>query len=106
MRKPLKIINIDGMDGIGKTTQIGMLSKNFAEIDTPTLILNLQDSIESAIDCAGKTWDFLENNPEGVVFTDGSVARMMVLDLVNGISQPEISDKYKEVLHQHERLNH
>lgn len=106
MKKKISIINIDGVDGIGKTTQINMLMVRLSQKNIPLLNLQLTDTLQSGLDCAQQTWDFLKQNPDGIVITDGSIAKMLVLDLLNGISSNEIIEHYRTLLHEHECLNH
>jgi hypothetical protein len=106
MKKELQIINIDGTEGSGKSTQIGMLAAHFRMAGINVKINRMEDNIESAIHCAEDTEEFLQENPDGVVINDGSIARMMVVDLVKGITQPKVVDKHKEIIHLHEVMNH
>jgi len=106
MKKRLSIINIDGVDGIGKTTQINVLTGYFLRLQLPFLLLQLEDNTKSALKCAKATWEFLEKEPDGIVICDGSIAKMMVLELIKGVGSKNIVEKYREILHEHELLNH
>lgn len=106
MTKNLQIINIDGTEGSGKTTQILHLANHFKSKGLTVKVNYLEDSIESALECAKKTKDFLEENPEGLVINDGSIARMMVIDLVRGASHLKTLEKHRPILFEHERLDH
>jgi thymidylate kinase len=106
MRKPLNIINVDGMDGVGKTVQIQTLSNYLRVRNIPFIVNHLQDNIESAKICINKTNAFLKENPDGIVVNDGSIARMIVIDLSSNLSVLEIEDKYKEILHDYQRTDH
>lgn len=99
MRNPLNIINIDGVDGVGKTTQIDLLYKLFSENQKKILKITLEDTIESASECADKTDQFLTENPGGMVIADGSIAKMIVSDYVGGLTKESILSKYGNVLH-------
>lgn len=106
MEKKLSIINIDGTEGSGKTTQISHLAGFFRISGIPVLINYLDDTITSALECSEKTRKFLEKNPDGLVINDGSIARMIVVDLVQAVPQLEVMEKYRTIIHEHEVLNH
>lgn len=106
MKKPLSIINIDGIDGIGKTTQVNILSNYYKDKGIPVLTLFLEDNSDSAMECIGEIWEFLDKNEGGIVISDGSIAKMIVIDILEGIPQSNILVKYKDLLHQYEILNH
>jgi len=105
MKKKFNILNIDGVNGIGKTTQINMLVMSLRAFK-PVLVTYQEDTIESALDSAVKIWEFLEKHPDGLVLGDGSIARMIVIDILNGIPRPEVVEKYRSVISEYERLNH
>lgn len=106
MEKELKIINIDGVEGIGKTTQINMLTRYFLDLGVDCLSLNLEDTIVSGAECIENTKEFLKTTPNGVVICDGSIARAMAIDLVNGTPTLSINKKYKDIIYEYECLNH
>jgi len=106
MSKKLKIINIDGTDGVGKTTQINMLHIWLKKQDIPCKTLYLEDNAESAREALKETRDFLNSVSDSVVICDGSIARMMVLDMLNNIPQRNIVENYKDILHDYEVISH
>lgn len=106
MRRYLRIINIDGTEGSGKTTQIKMISDYFKTIGVPCKVNYLDDNIESGIAACQETMKFLQENEYGVVINDGSPARMIVTDLVFGMQNLQVLEKYKELLQIQEVANH
>lgn len=106
MKKKLQIINIDGTEGSGKTTQINNLAGFLRTKGFNILVNYLDDNMESALECSEKTNKFLEENPEGLVINDGSIARMIVSDLSKGLSQHDAIEKYRPIIHEHEKMYH
>ena len=106
MKKKLRIINIDGTEGLGKTTQVSMLVNFLKSKNIPYKIIHLEDNVESAGEACEKTIEFLEKTPKGVVISDGSIARMMVIDLLSNIHRDKITQKYEKMIHDYEVLGH
>lgn len=106
MRKPLRIINIDGVDGIGKTTQIRILYTSLKADGIPVKVLHLKDNVKSALALSYEANEFLKENENGIVICDGSIARMIVVDDLAGISQQDLMEKYRSVIFEYEKLNH
>lgn len=106
MKKNLNILNIDGVDGIGKTTQINMLTMSLKNSGVPVLRVSVDDTVESALGCAGQMWNFLKLNPNGLVLSDGSIARMIVTDFLDGMLRTDIEEKYRSVIYEYEKLHH
>jgi len=103
--KKLSIVNIDGPQGIGKTSQIGLLKKYIESKGLKCKILKLNDTIPSAIDCINETYDFLEEF-DGVVITEGSIAEMIQIDINAGMQVNDVRQKYLQVIFQYEKLYH
>lgn len=106
MKKKLQIINIDGTEGAGKSTQINMLATDMRLVGFDVLVNRLDDTIESALECSNKTNEFLKKSPDGLVINDGSIARMIVSDLSSGMSQHDAIEKYRPIIHEHEKMFH
>jgi thymidylate kinase len=102
----LRAVNIDGLDGIGKSTQTNVLAVHLNKNNIPYKIIQLEDNLENITKCLQQTKDFLLLNPSGIVISDGSIAKAMVLELIAGISQPIIVEKYRKVIHEYECLAH
>jgi len=103
---PTRIICIDGLRGSGKTTQANRLKKKFKELNIPILSLKSEDNLNLIYDNIKKTDKFLKENKNGMVVKDGSVARMIVIDLLNGIFKEKIIEKYRKALYQYACLMH
>lgn len=48
----------------------------------------------------------MSENPNGIAILDGSIARMMVIDLMVGKKKEVVIDEYKHLTHDYERLDH
>jgi hypothetical protein len=103
--KDLSIVNIDGPQGIGKTSQVSLLKKYIESKGLKCKVLKLKDTIPSAIDCINETYDFLEEF-DGVVITEGSIAEMIQIDINAGMPTLDVREKYRQVIFQYEKLYH
>lgn len=106
MARPLKIISIDGTKGSGKTSQIGMLARLFKTSDIPCLVVGAGKDAASGQLSIQKIRTFIAENPNGIAILDGSIARMMVADLMIGKQKEAVIDEYKHLTHAYERLDH
>lgn len=104
MRK-LSIINIDGPQGIGKSSQVGLLKHYVESKGVKCKVLKLNDTIPSAIDCINEAYDFLEEF-DGIVITEGSIAEMIQVDINAGMQTNDVREKYRQVIFQYEKLYH
>ena len=106
MKKPLKIISIDGTRGAGKSSQIGVLSRHFKTLGLKVSSVKVGGSIDDDMAHMAYIEAFLSKTSDGIVIMDGSIARPMVKDLISGIPTPTILEKYRELTHAYERLDH
>jgi len=106
MQKYLRIINIDGTEGSGKTTQIHLLKPFLTSFGVDVRIHHLIDNIQSGIDMSKETLEYLQSNEYGLVINDGSVARMMVTDLVDSMPTNDVIEKYRELIFIQDSLYH
>lgn len=106
MGRPLKVISIDGTKGSGKTSQIGMLARLFRSNGLPCEVFSAGKTIPSGQLAIDKIRHFLKSNPDGIAILDGSIARMMVSELLIGKSKEKVMDEYKHLTHDYERLDH
>jgi thymidylate kinase len=108
MSTPLRIVSIDGTRGAGKTSQIAMLSAFFKKAGLSPLIIKLREdsSIKENILSLQQAGDYLALDSSNAVLFDGSIARAMVVDLISGMPSAKLVDKYKELTHAYERVNH
>lgn len=106
MARPLKIISIDGTKGSGKTSQIGMLARLLKDNSIPCLVIQAGKDIAAGQVAIQKIRTFVSENPNGIAILDGSIARMMVSDLMIGKAKDRVIDEYKYLTHDYERLDH
>ena len=106
MVKPLRIISIDGTRGVGKSSQIAMLSKYFKSLgmSVSTLKMTSGEPIQSGLIALEFTKTFLEKSTDNLVILEGSIARPMVGDIMTGMSNTALLEKYKHLTHQYEVL--
>lgn len=105
MKKPLKIISIDGTRGAGKTSQISMLSKHFKSLGFMVSTLKAGHDVQSGLIALKFIESFLPKADDTIVILDGSIARPMVSELIDGIPSTTVIDKYKHVMHDYEVLD-
>ena len=106
MKRALRIISIDGTRGSGKTSQIAMLSRYFKAAGLQCLTLKAGDDIKTGLAAIAQSESFLANDSNSIVIMDGSIARPMVADIITGMPTPAVMDKYKELTHAYEKINH
>jgi hypothetical protein len=108
MARPLRIISIDGTRGAGKTSQIAMLSRYFKSIgfQVSTLKMTDGDPIQSGIIALNYIESFLPKGDNTMVILDGSIARPMVADIITGMSNTNLLEKFKLLTHAYERVDH
>jgi len=96
-----QIITLDGIGGTGQTTQIHMLAKYIYENQRDWWYNNFDGMIDNAIKNIEDIKDFLKEFPDGIVFNDGSIARMIVTDLCNGFNNDKIEEKYRNLINEY-----
>jgi adenylylsulfate kinase-like enzyme len=108
MKRPLRIISIDGTRGAGKSSQISLLSKHLKSIGmtVSTLYMTAGEPIQSGLIAIEFCETFLAKNDKNVVILDGSIARPMVVDIMSGMSNTNLMEKYKALTSAFERLDH
>lgn len=108
MKRPLKIISIEGTRGSGKSSQIAMLSRHFKNIgmSVSTLKAISGDPIQSGLVAIDFIEPFFNKHPNGLIIYDGSIARPMVEDLISGMPTPKLMDKFKALTQAYERIDH
>jgi len=102
----LDIVNIEGISGIGKSTQVNVLSNYFKSLGIPILTNRIGNDIGSGLKATGNTWQFLQKHPNGIVINDGSIAKMMQMEIQSGKPQSEIAQDFIGLTHEYECLNH
>lgn len=109
MGRPLRVISIDGTRGAGKTSQIAMLSRHLKSIGMVVSTLKMadgEDPIQSGLVSIAFCESFLAKGDNHAVILDGSVARPMVVDIMTGMPNTVLLEKYKLLMQAYERLEH
>lgn len=106
MKKLLKIVNIDGVRGIGVTTQTNMLRLSLQKMGLSVKSLKMEKTVDSISKCLSEIESIINENSNDVVVIEGSMARAISIDILSGMSQSLISDKYREIINKYEVLNH
>lgn len=107
MRNKLDIICIDGIVGVGKTTQV-VLFRNLLKLhDIPHKIISLSQVEDTEITKAQllDISEYLTKEPEGVVICDGSIASDIVDDMAKNMLAQDLWEKHKDNLRIYEGLN-
>lgn len=109
MARPLRVISIDGTRGAGKSSQIAMLSRHLKSIGMVVSTLKMTDGDDPIL--SGKiamefVESFLAKADNHVVILDGSIARPMVVDIMTGMSNIVLAEKYKALMHSYEKIDH
>lgn len=105
MENKLKIINVDGTKGVGKTSQINMLARYFKTLGFTVSVLKSATNPEEMV-AELKLIDYLLfKDSKAIIIVDGSVARPMVTELISGIPGNQVIDKFKHVMHEYEGLD-
>lgn len=105
-RRKLSILNIDGVEGVGKTTQLNIMANYLKQAGILAKINKIDGSDASVKSAIGETEKFLEENPEGVVLNDGTIARSIVSHLSTGTSHDKIENLYEDDLFKLQVLEH
>lgn len=105
MKKDLKIITLESIDGVGISTQVHYLKRQFVKSGYKVKIFKFL-SIDSALDQVLDMQEFLRNNKNGIVINDGSFCKSIAYDIASGKPHGDIEDKYKDILHEYECLSH
>ena len=105
MKKDLRIVSIDGIRGVGKTSQAFLLCRYLESYDINSKLLKLEDNIESILDSIDKLWKMLEKE-DCIVICDGSIARMIEVDIQRQMPMKDVYEKYRIVINEYEKLYH
>lgn len=106
MKKPLRVVSIDGNRGAGKSTQIKMLANYLKATGTKHIILDAGNTVANGVDSIAKANEFLSQNADSVVLLNGSIARMMVREINDGVPTDRVLSTYNQLIHSYEVLNH
>ena len=105
-RRNLRILNIDGVEGVGKTTQLNIMANYLKNQDIPVQLNRIADSDESIETAIDRTEKFLKEHDDGVILNDGTVAKAMIVQLSTGSRYQDVEDRYKELLFRLQVLDH
>jgi len=107
MRKKLNVLSIDGIVGVGKTTQINMVRNLLKRegIDSKTFDFQKQISASDLKEKLLTVYNYIKNNQDTVVLLDGSVATTISQDYTNMMNYEQIYKKYKESIQIYEDMN-
>tara|TARA_R100000951_G_scaffold114561_2_gene119750 strand:+ start:71 stop:697 length:627 start_codon:yes stop_codon:yes gene_type:complete len=107
MRNKLDVICIDGIIGVGKTTQVIILRNLLKSLNIPHKILTFKEveGTEYTKNQLESISEYLKENHMGVVICDGSIATDMVEDIVNHMHSEDLWAKHKDNLQVYESLN-
>lgn len=93
----LRIINVDGTRGCGKSTQINLLANYLKQLGISVLVNDVRNA-ETAHFAYEKTLNFLQASETNIVINNGSIARPVLEDLVSGTSKEEVESIYKNYI--------
>ena len=107
MRNKLDVLCIDGIMGVGKTTQVIILRNLLKSHNIPHKIISFEKTreVEFTKKQLLKIEDYLEKEPDGVVLCDGSIAIDIVDDIANNMHREELWAKHKDNVQIYESLN-
>ena len=104
MLRKLDIINIDGMPGIGVSSQVSLLINHFKDLNK--YIGTIDNNAESIDNFYKEANERLIKDPNMVILGDGSIAQSIQIDLQNGLKKRDFEDKYGEIVRNYEKMNH
>ena len=105
-KRNLRILNIDGVEGVGKTTQLNIIAGYLKKSEIPIQLNKIDETDESISKALARTEDFLKENPDGIVINDGTIANTIVQQLSTGNRWQDIENRHKDHLFHLECLNH
>lgn len=105
-KRNLRILNIDGVEGVGKTTQLNIMANYLKNLNMPVQMNKIVDSDESLKIAIDRTEKFLNEHEDGIVLNDGTIAKAMVVQLSTGSRYQDIEDRYKDLLFRLQVLDH
>jgi len=107
MRNKLDVICIDGIIGVGKTTQVIIFRNLLKSLNIPHKILSFKevDNTDFTKIQLEEIDEYLKNNHMGVVICDGSIATDIVDDIANNMHSKDLWSKHKDNLQIYETLN-
>lgn len=98
----IRVVSIDGNNGVGKTTQAKLLKNKLKNTD----ILSFPDSVEEAVFFFQMIQKALRNNLDRFIIVENSIAKLIAKDLLAGIDLNTLMEKYREINYLYSSLNH
>lgn len=107
MRNKLDVICIDGIIGVGKTTQVVIFRNLLKSHNIPHKVITFKevDGTDFTTQQLLGISDYLEKEPDGMIICDGSIATDIVDDIANNINSKDLWSKHKNNLQIYESLN-
>jgi len=107
MRNKLDVICIDGIIGVGKTTQVVVFRNLLKSLNIPHKILSFKEveGTEYTKNQLVSIIDYFKEEPMGVIICDGSIATDIVEDIANHMHSKDLWTKHKDNLQIYESLN-
>lgn len=103
----LDVLCIDGIIGVGKTSQVIMFRNFLNSHGIPNKIITfteVEDTNLTKNQLLGIS-EYLKNEPDGVVICDGSIATDIVDDIAKNMHSKDLWAKHKDNLQVYESLN-
>ena len=103
----LDVLCIDGIMGVGKTSQV-MIFRNFLKShEIPNKIISLKevDDTNQTKNQLLSIENYFKQEPNGIVICDGSIATDIVDDIARNMHHNDLYDKHKDNLQLYEYLN-
>ena len=107
MRNKLDVLCIDGIIGVGKSTQVVIFRNLLKSHGIPHKVISFKevDKTEYTKDQLLKIGKYLKEEPDGMVICDGSIAIDIVDDIVNNMYRADLWSKHKDNIQIYESLN-
>jgi hypothetical protein len=107
MNNYLDVLCIDGILGVGKTTQVVIFHNLLKSNNIPHKVISFKevDGTDFTAQQLKKISEYLKEEPDGVVLCDGSIAIDIVDDIVSNMYRSDLWTKHKDNIQAYESLN-
>lgn len=103
MKKKKLILNIDGPKGVGKTTQIGLLSKDLISLGFSVQVNTLDEPIQDKL---LKSLDLLRDDGVDIIINEGSFLRTLAEDFLSGMPKEKVLENNRRLIELNENTRH
>jgi len=103
--RQLKILNIDGVRGVGKSTQLNILANLLKRHGRDVKINQIMDR-EGLTEAIKNTIESIQENDNAIILNDGSIASFAIQELSKGTSNLSVESIYGDDLFDLQTLNH